>query len=442
MADRIPPHSMEAERSILGAAMLDESALVDVAEKVNPADFYSKAHGEIFAAILELHKNNSPVDSLTVSEELSKRGSLDMVGGRAFVAGLASDVPSIANAGEYAKIVSEKALLRNLIVVSDDIVNKSYADEVGAEGMLDFAEQQILDIAKGRQNRNVVALSDILLDNIELINERSKIGSNLTGVTTGFVDLDKRTSGLQKSDLIIIAARPSMGKTAFSLCLARNAAVKGNKVMYFSLEMNKELLTQRFLAMEAMIDAGRLRTGELNPEDWKELSKAADSLDKVDIFIDDTPGMKLMEMKNKCRRIKESSGLDLVIVDYLQLMEIGGAVESRQLEVSALSRQLKQMARELECPVVVLSQLNRASETRKDSRPILSDIRESGAIEQDADVVLMLYRDEVYNPETTEHPGECEVIIAKQRNGPIGTVELRWLAPYTKFVNKSFGGNQ
>ena len=441
MADRIPPHNDEAERSILGAAMLSESALIDVAEKVNPDDFYNKAHGEIFSAIMEIHKENKPVDSLTVCEELSKRGSIDMVGGPGYVAALASGVPSVINAGEYARIVSEKALLRNLITVSDDIMDKSYADEVGSEDMLDYAEQRILDIAKKRQNRNVVALSDILLDNMELINERSKAGSNLTGVTTGFIDLDKMTSGLQKSDLIILAARPSMGKTAFSLCIARNAAVKGNNVLFFSLEMPKEQLTQRFLAMEAMIDASRLRVGDLNPEDWKELSKAADALDKVNIFIDDTPGMKLMEMKNKCRRIKESKGLDLVIIDYLQLMEIGGRVESRQLEVAALSRQIKQMARELECPVIVLSQLNRGSEQGKENRPVLANLRDSGAIEQDADVVFMLYRDEVYNPET-ENPGECEVIVAKHRNGPIGTVVLRWLAPYTKFVNKSFGGNQ
>jgi replicative DNA helicase len=438
MAERVTPHSNEAERSVLGASMLGERALIEVAEKVRPEDFYNKAHQEIFAAIMELHKNSGSVDSLTVSEELDKRGVLDMVGGRAYVAGLASDVPSIANAGEYAAIVAEKALLRDLIIASDDVISKSYADGTDAQSMLDYAEQQILEIAKGRQSRSFVALSDILLENMELINERSKTKGQITGVPTGLVDLDHKTSGLQKSDLIILAARPSMGKTAFSLCVAKNAAAKGNRVMIFSLEMSKEQLTQRFLAMEAMIDAQKLRTGDLNAEDWKALSKAADALDKAPIFIDDTPGMKLMEMKNKCRRLKEKEGLDLVIVDYLQLMEMGGRVESRQLEVAALSRQMKQMARELECPVIALSQLSRASEQRKDNRPILSDLRDSGAIEQDADVVLFLYRDEVYNPET-ERPGECEVIVAKQRNGPIGTVEVRWLAPYTKFVNKSHG---
>ncbi|MEE1170449.1 MAG: replicative DNA helicase [Anaerovoracaceae bacterium] len=438
MAERVIPHSDEAERSVLGASMLDERALIEVAEKIKPEDFYKKNHQEIFAAMMQLHRQNAPVDSLTVSEELSKRGVLEMVGGRAYVAGLASDVPSIANASEYASIVAEKALLRNLIIVSDDVMSKSYADDTEAEKMLDYAEQQIMDIARKRQSRSVVALSDILLDNMEMINERSKTKGQITGVPTGLTDLDRKTSGLQKSDLIILAARPSMGKTAFALCVAKNAAAKGNKVMIFSLEMSKEQLTQRLLAMEAMVDSDKMRKGDLNTEDWKALSKAADSLDKAKIFIDDTPGMPLMEMKNKCRRLKEKEGLDLVIVDYLQLMEMGGRVESRQLEIAALSRQMKQMARELECPVIALSQLSRASEQRKDNRPILSDLRDSGAIEQDADVVLFLYRDEVYNPET-EKPGECEVNVAKQRNGPIGVVEVRWLAPYTKFVNKMQG---
>ena len=438
MAERVIPHSDEAERSVLGASMLDERALIEVAEKIKPEDFYKKNHQEIFAAMMQLHRQNAPVDSLTVSEELSKRGVLEMVGGRAYVAGLASDVPSIANASEYASIVAEKALLRNLIIVSDDVMSKSYADDTEAEKMLDYAEQQIMDIARKRQSRSVVALSDILLDNREMINERSKTKGQITGVPTGLTDLDRKTSGLQKSDLIILAARPSMGKTAFALCVAKNAAAKGNKVMIFSLEMSKEQLTQRLLAMEAMVDSDKMRKGDLNTEDWKALSKAADSLDKAKIFIDDTPGMPLMEMKNKCRRLKEKEGLDLVIVDYLQLMEMGGRVESRQLEIAALSRQMKQMARELECPVIALSQLSRASEQRKDNRPILSDLRDSGAIEQDADVVLFLYRDEVYNPET-EKPGECEVNVAKQRNGPIGVVEVRWLAPYTKFVNKMQG---
>ncbi len=438
MEQRVPPKNEEAERSCLGACMLDETALYEVAGVLKGDDFYNKNHKEIYEAIMELYKKNAPVDSLTVSDELKKRGSLDMVGGMAYVASLSSDVPLTSNAGEYAKIVSEKADLRRLIITADDIAAKSYAEGVDAEQMLDYAEQSIFGIAQGKQSRNVVGLSEILLDSMEQISERAKSKGDVVGVPTGLIDLDKMTTGLQKSDLIILAARPSMGKTAFSLCVARNAAAKGNKVMIFSLEMSKEQLTQRFIAMEAMIDAQKLRTGDLVPEDWKEISKAADSLNDMDIFIDDTVSISVSEMKNKCRRLKEQKGLDLIIVDYMQLMQLGSRVESRQQEIAAISRMLKQMARELDCPVIALSQLSRAPEGRgkTDHRPVLADLRDSGAIEQDADVVLFLYRDEVYNPET-ENPGECEVIIAKQRNGPIGPVYVRWLAKYTKFVNKS-----
>jgi replicative DNA helicase len=438
MEGRVPPKNEEAERSCLGACMLDETALYEVAGVVKADDFYNKNHQEIYEAIMGLYRKNAPVDSLTVSDELKKRGSLDMVGGMAYVASLSSDVPLTSNAGEYAKIVSEKADLRRLIKTADDIAAKSYAEGVEAEKMLDYAEQSIFEIAQGKQSKNVVGISDILLDSMEQISERSKLKGEVIGVPTGFIDLDKQTTGLQKSDLIILAARPSMGKTAFSLCVARNAAAKGNNVMFFSLEMSKEQLTQRLISLEAMIDSQKLRTGDLVPEDWKEISKAADALNNMGIYIDDTVSISVTEMKNKCRRLKEQKGLDLIIIDYLQLMQLGGHVESRQQEIATISRMLKQMARELDCPVIALSQLSRNPEGRgkTDHRPVLADIRDSGAIEQDADVVLFLYRDEVYNPET-ENPGECEVIIAKQRNGPIGPVYVRWLAKYTKFVNKS-----
>ena len=438
MEGRVPPKNEEAERSCLGACMLDETALYEVAGVVKADDFYNKNHQEIYEAIMGLYRKNAPVDSLTVSDELKKRGSLDMVGGMAYVASLSSDVPLTSNAGEYAKIVSEKADLRRLIKTADDIAAKSYAEGVEAEKMLDYAEQSIFEIAQGKQSKNVVGISDILLDSMEQISERSKLKGEVIGVPTGFIDLDRQTTGLQKSDLIILAARPSMGKTAFSLCVARNAAAKGNNVMFFSLEMSKEQLTQRLISLEAMIDSQKLRTGDLVPEDWKEISKAADALNNMGIYIDDTVSISVTEMKNKCRRLKEQKGLDLIIIDYLQLMQLGGHVESRQQEIATISRMLKQMARELDCPVIALSQLSRNPEGRgkTDHRPVLADIRDSGAIEQDADVVLFLYRDEVYNPET-ENPGECEVIIAKQRNGPIGPVYVRWLAKYTKFVNKS-----
>ena len=282
-----------------------------------------------------------------------------------------------------------------------------------------------------------VHLKDVLLDNMNSISERAKNKGALTGVTSGFIDLDRMTSGLQRSDLVILAARPSMGKTAFALCVARNAAIKGNKVLIFSLEMSSEQLSQRLIAMEAGVDAQKLRSGDLDNNDWKKITTTIDRLGDADISIDDTPGLSLMEIKNKCRRLKAERGLDLVVVDYLQLMSAEGRAESRQQEISALSRGMKQLAREMDCPVLVLSQLSRATETRTDHRPILSDLRESGAIEQDADVVLFLYRDEVYN-EDTEYPGECEVHIAKQRNGPIGTVNVLWQNSYTKFVNKNF----
>jgi len=437
--ERIPPHNEEAEISVLGAAMLDKDALYDVAEKVKAEDFYNQNHKEIFEAITELHKRNAAVDVLTVCEELKKRNSLEMVGGRAYVATLSSGVPSTSNAGEYAKIVVEKSEMRKLISTARDILEKSYGAGIEAERVLDYAEQEIFNIAQGRQNKEVVYLKDILLDNMNAISERAKNKGALTGVSTGLIDLDSKTSGLQKSDLVILAARPSMGKTAFALCVARNAAAKGSKILIFSLEMSSDQLSQRLIAMEAGVDAQKLRNGDLDTSDWKKITTTIDKLGEADISIDDTPGLSLMEIKNKCRRLKAEKGLDLVILDYLQLMNYDGRAENRQQEISNLSRGLKQLAREMECPVLVLSQLSRATETRTDHRPILSDLRESGAIEQDADVVLFLYRDEVYNSET-ETPGECEVHIAKQRNGPIGVVDVLWQSVYTKFVNKDFRG--
>ena len=438
--ERIPPHSQEAERSILGAVMLDHEALLDVSEKVKPADFYEPGHKEIFEAVMELMRKNSPVDVLTVSEELARRNSLEMVGGRGYVAALSSDVPTTSNAGEYAKIVAEKAEMRRLIQTADELVEKGYADTMEADRLLDFAEQRIFDISKGRQGKNVVPLKDILLETMDQINERSKMEGSMTGVPSGFIDLDRMTAGFQKSDMIILAARPSMGKTAFALCLARNAAIKNHKVLIFSLEMSNTQLAQRLISMEVGVDSQKLRTGNLDQRDWEKISATLNMLGQADICIDDTPGLSLMEIKNKCRRRQMENGLDMVIIDYLQLMDFQGRAESRQQEISGLSRGLKQLARELECPVIVLSQLSRASESRNDHRPILSDLRESGAIEQDADVVLFLYRDEVYNPDT-ETPGECEVLVSKQRNGPTGKVELLWQSMYTRFVNKNLAVN-
>ena len=437
-SERIPPHNMEAEQSVLGACMLSKDALYDVLEKVREEDFYNKNHGEIFAAIKSLEKKGSPVDVLTVSDELARRNSLDMVGGRAYVATLSANVPSTSNAGQYAAIVTDSAEMRRLIETAGDIMEQGYSSELPASTILDHAEQQIFEIAQSRNTRDMAKLKDVLADNMALINELADKKGDIIGVPTGFIDLDKMTSGMQKSDLIILAARPSMGKTAFALCVARNAAIKGYKVAIFSLEMGKMQLSQRLLSMEAGVDSQRLRTGRLDNNDWMKMSAVMDRLSEADIRIDDTPGITVMGIKNKCRRMKADSGLDLVIIDYLQLMSAEGRVESRQQEVSNLSRNLKQLARELDCPVLVLSQLSRAVESRSDHRPQLADLRESGSIEQDADVVLFLYRDEVYDKET-DRPGECEVHISKQRNGPIGVVDVLWQGRYTRFVNKQQG---
>ena len=387
---------------------------------------------------VQLNRKSEPVDTLTVAEELKKRKSLEMVGGRAYIAFLSTVVPSTSNAGQYAKIVAQKAILRRLISTASEIIEKAYQEKMEPDTVLDFAEQAIFEIAQARQGKDYQPLKDILWDNISKIDEMSKLEGNLTGVTTGYIDLDEKTSGLQRSELIVLAARPSMGKTAFALNIAQHAATKGQaKVLIFSLEMSRELLGQRMLSMESRVDIQKLKKGSLDRKDWDQIHIALDNLSKTDIFIDDTPGINLMEIKNKCRRLKAEKGLDLIILDYLQLMNYEGRSESRQQEITSLSRALKQLARELDCPVLVLSQLSRAPEQRQDHKPVLSDLRESGSIEQDADIVMFLYRDEYYTREASEKPNVCEVIIAKQRNGPTGSLELTWLSKYTRFVDKS-----
>ncbi len=439
MEERIPPHSTEAEKSVLGAALLSKDALFDVVEVVRPQDFYDKNHTEIFEAMLDLNRRNVPVDALTVAEELKKRGSLDMVGGRAYVASLSSGTPTTSNALEYGKIVAEKASVRRLIDTADDIVVKGYEGGMDANQMLDYAESGIFEISQLRQKGQYTHIRDVLITNIEIIDKASQMEGGLTGITTGFRYLDTMTSGLQKSDLIILAARPAMGKTAFALSLALNAAVKGRaSVMMFSLEMSKEQLGQRLLSMESKVDMQSLKTGRLERRDWDDINIAMDVLSGANIHIDDTAGITIMEMKSKCRRLKAEEGLDLVVIDYLQLMTPEGKSDSRTQEISVISRNLKLLARELDCPVIVLSQLSRAPETRTDHRPMLSDLRESGSIEQDADIVIFLYRDEYYN-EDTESPGECEVIVAKHRSGPTGTVKLAWLEKLTRFVDSTGG---
>lgn len=431
--ERIPPHSEEAEKSVLGSILLDKDAFFEVLEAVREDDFYSEMHKEIFRAAMGLYRRSEPVDILTVAEELKKRNTLEMVGGRAYVAMLSTIVPSTSNVGQYAKIVAEKAVLRRLITAASEIMEKAYQEKTEPETILDFAEQSVFEIAQTRQKKDFEPLKEVLYENLKRIEEAAKQSGGITGLTTGFLALDARTSGLQKSDLIILAARPSMGKTALALNLAQQAALRAKaKVLVFSLEMSSEQLGQRLLSVESRVEMQKLKTGRLDDSDREKIYDAVDRLAAADIFIDDTPGISMLEIKNKCRRLKAEKGLDMIVVDYLQLMAFEGRSESRQQEISSLSRFLKQLAREMNCPVLVLSQLSRAPEQRADHRPILSDLRESGAIEQDADLVMFLYRDEYYD-ENTEEPNICEVITAKQRSGATGTDKLTWLGKFTRF---------
>lgn len=437
MIERIPPHNGEAERSVLGAVMLNKDVLSDVLEEVTADDFYNESHREIFRAIWNLYNENTAVDMLTVCEELKKRKALDMAGGRAYIATLTAEVPSTANAVEYAKIVAEKATLRQMIKTTEDITEKGYDAKMAAGEILDYAESSIFKIAQKRQKNDYSKIQDVLLTNIKLIDAAAQNKDKIVGIPTGFKDIDEKTSGLQRSDLIIVAARPAMGKTAFALNIAQQSAVKaGSSVMIFSLEMSKEQLGQRLLAMQARVEIQKLKQGDLDRKDWDRITMALDELNNTKIVIDDTPGISIMEMRNKCRRLKAEQGLDLVVVDYLQLMSLQGKTDNRQQEISTISRNLKLLAREIECPVIVLSQLSRAPEQRQDHRPVLSDLRESGSIEQDADIVIFLYRDDYYN-ENTDKPGVCEVNIAKHRSGPTDKVELTWVSRYTKFSDKA-----
>ena len=435
---RIPPHNLEAERSVLGAALISRDARFEIFDKLSLQHFYNKAHGEIFEVIKEMHSNGQDVDHLTVAEALQKKGILDQVGGRGYLGQLTADTPSAFNATSYADIVRSKGEMRQLIEAASEIMEMGYDDKLDGNTILDKAEQNIFAIGKNKHINNMTPIGDVLLRNMEIISERQGRKGETTGVPSGLIDLDKKLGGFQPSDLVIIAARPSMGKTAFALNVAMNAALKADaKILIFSLEMSKEQLGQRLLAMESRIDAQKLNEGDLSTEDWAAIGVTVDRISKSFIEIDDTGGIHLMEIKNKCRRLKREKGLDLVILDYLQLMEPEKKTDNRQQEITALSRGLKLLAREINCPIIALSQLSRAPEQRKDHRPMLSDLRESGAIEQDADVVLFLYRDEFYNQEDTQEPGICEVNVAKHRNGPVGTVRVQWQSQYTRFVNYS-----
>ncbi|MBB6674368.1 replicative DNA helicase [Cohnella nanjingensis] len=434
--DRVPPQNLEAEQAVLGAILLETEALITAMERVRTEDFYSVAHQRIFEAMVDLGEDNQPLDLITLTSILQDRSQLEEVGGVTYLAKLANAVPTAANVDYYAQIVEEKSMLRRLIRTATQIVSSGFAADEDVSALLNDAEQRILELSNRRASSGFISIRDVLMDVFERVEFLYNHKGGVTGIPSGFPDLDKMTSGFQRNDLIIVAARPSVGKTAFALNIAQNVAVRaGETVAIFSLEMSAAQLVQRMICAESNVDAGRMRTGFLEGDDWEKLSMAIGSLSEAQVYIDDTPGITVAELRAKCRRLKKEKGLGMILIDYLQLIQgRGKAGENRQQEVSEISRTLKQIARELEVPVIALSQLSRGVEQRQDKRPMMSDLRESGSIEQDADIVAFLYRDDYYNHDT-EKKNIIEIIIAKQRNGPVGTVELVFLKNFNKFVS-------
>lgn len=436
----IPPHSLEAERSVLGALMLDSNAYSKVSDAgLEATDFYREAHAKIFEGIQDLVSRGEPVDLITLTTCLKNRNTFDQIGGSPYLTGLFEDSYSSAHITFYSKIVKEKAILRRMISTANDLVEKAYSGVENTEEFLDYAEKSVFEVTDSKIRQSFSPIKQILVDNIHMLESLSDKKSSITGLATGFRDLDEKTSGLHPGNLIIVAGRPAMGKTSFVLNVAERAALRSKaSVAVFSLEMAKEELGMRLLSGVARIDASRLKTGRLSDHDWKSLTRAAGQLSASKIFIDDTPAITVLEMRSRCRRLLADHGLQLIIVDYLQLMRGNSkgmkGSDSREREISEISRSLKALAKELRCPVIALSQLNRGVESRPDKRPMLSDLRESGAIEQDADIVSFVYRDEVYNKET-EDKGVAELILAKHRAGSVGTVRLKWIAECTAFDN-------
>ena len=432
---RVLPHSVEAEQSVIGSMIMDRDAIMTASEVITSEDFYQSQYGVLFDAMLELYNEGKPVDLVTLQERLREKDVPPEISSLEFVRDLLDAVPTSANVRHYATIVQEKSMLRKLIKVNEDIANTCYLAREKTEDILEETEKKIFDLLQYRSTGDFVPIKQVVLNALDKIEKASKNKGTVTGIPTGFIDLDYKTSGFQPSDLILIAARPSMGKTAFVLNVAQHMAFKeGKTVAIFSLEMSKEQLVNRLFSLESKVDSQALRTGNLTDEDWAKLIEGAAVVGKSNLIIDDTPGISIAELRSKCRKFKLEHDLGIIIIDYLQLMSGGKHSESRQQEISEISRSLKAVARELNVPVVALSQLSRAVEQRPDHRPMLSDLRESGAIEQDDDVVMFLYRDDYYNKDTDKQY-IAEVIIAKQRNGPIGTVELVWLPNYTKFAN-------
>ncbi|SMP58561.1 replicative DNA helicase [Anoxynatronum buryatiense] len=434
---QVPPHSVEAEQSVLGAMLMDRDAVYVALEILKPEDFYKEAHREIFEAMVGLFGKEEPVDLLTLTEALRARETLEAVGGIPYLSSLTSNVPVTVHVEHYAKLVEEKAVVRRLIHSSRDIMQLGYRPEVEVQELIEQAQKNIYDITQSRYRQGFTHIKDLLGTTFDEIERRYENKEAITGLTTGFNDLDHKLNGFHPSDLILVAARPAMGKSAFALNLAQNAAMKGDaSVAIFSLEMSKEQLILRILAAESMVDLGKIQSGRLNEDEWQRIAQAMVPLSQAKIHFDDSAGISVTEMRSKSRRLKMEKGLDLVLIDYLQLMQGETRSENRQQEISSISRNLKIMAKELDCPVIALSQLSRAPELRSDHRPILSDLRESGAIEQDADVVMFLYRDAYYDEES-EKQNIAEVILAKHRHGETGSIEMIWMGEYQKFADLS-----
>ena len=433
---RVLPHSIEAEQSVIGSMMLDREAIVVASEMILGDDFYHKQYGIVFDTIVELHEEGRPVDVVTLQDRLKEKDVPGEVSSLEFIRDILTEVPTSANIKSYARIVAEKSTLRKMIRLNEDIANQCYGGKESIEVILEEAEKRIFELVQNRNSGEFVPIRQVVMNALEKIEAASKNSGRVTGIATGFLDLDYKTSGMQPADLVLIAARPYMGKTAFVLNIAQYVAFRLKEaVAMFSLEMSKEQLVNRMFSLESNVDAQNLRNGTLNDEEWEKLIESAGVIGKSKLIIDDTAGISISELRSKCRKFKLEHDIKMIIIDYLQLMSGSGRSESRQQEISEISRSLKKLARELNVPVLALSQLSRAVEQRPDHRPMMSDLRESGAIEQDADVVMFIYRDDYYNKDS-EKKGISEIIIGKQRNGPIGTVELVWLPEYTKFANK------
>lgn len=433
---KVPPHDTEAEQAVLGSMLTDQDAVLDAIEILKPEDFYREDNKYIYEAILNLYNKAEPIDIITVKSELISMKKFEVVGGFEYLGVLPDKVPLVANAERYIKIVEEKSLLRQLIKASNELIDLGYAQNEDVEVIMDQAEKKIFDIMQGKNQRGFSVIKDVLIESFAEIEKLYNQKEPITGVPTGFADLDYKTAGLHNSDLILIAARPAMGKSAFALNIAANAAINAKvPVVLFNLEMSKSQLVNRMLCSEAMVDSNKIRTGKIEEDDWTKLATALGPLSEAPIYIDDTAGISVAEIRAKCRKLKLEKNIGLIVIDYLQLIQGSGKRNSsREQEISEISRSLKIMAKELDVPVIALSQLSRAAEQRQDHRPMLSDLRESGAIEQDADIVMFLYRDDYYNPDS-EKKNIAEVILAKHRSGSTGTVELLWMGNYTKFAN-------